>query len=113
MKKIDAYIKKQRLNEIIDQLHEIEGLTGVSVHEIKGFGRSREENLPVHIVDNVLNAVPSVKLEIVCVDNLVDSVVGAVEKGGHTGLHGDGKIYISTVEEAIRISTGDRGEEAV
>ncbi len=113
MKKIDAYIKKQRLNEVIEQLHEIEGLTGVSVHEIKGFGRSREENLPVHIVDNVLNAVPSVKLEIVCVDKLADSVVVAVEKGGHTGLRGDGKIYISTVEDAVRISTGDRGEEAV
>ncbi len=113
MKKIDAYIKKQRLNEVIEQLHMIEGLSGVSVHEIRGFGRSREENMPVHIVDNVIDAIPSVKLEIVCVDSLVDSVVGAVEKGGHTGLRGDGKIYISAVEDAVRISTGDRGEEAV
>ncbi len=67
----------------------------------------------LHIVDNVLNAVPSVKLEIVCVDKLADPVVAAVQKGGHTGLRGDGKIYVSTVEDAVRISTGGRGEEAV
>ena len=113
MKKVDAYIKKQRLNETIEQLHTVQGLTGVSVHEIKGFGRSREENVPVHIVDNVLKAVPSVKLEIICHDNLVNSVVEAVQKGAHTGLRGDGKIYLSPVEEAVRISTGEQGENAV
>ncbi len=113
MKKIDAYIKKQRLNEVIEQLHMIERLTGVSVHELKGFGRSREEDMPVHIVDNIIDAIPSVKLEIVCLDLLVDTVVGAIQKGAHTGLRGDGKIYISNIEEAVRISTGERGEVAI
>ncbi len=113
MKKIDAYIKKQRLSEVIEQLHMIVCLTGVSVHEIKGFGRSREKDIPIHIVDNISHAVPSVKLEIICLDVLVDSVVEAIQKGAHTGLRGDGKIYISNIDDAVRISTGERGDAAI
>ena len=113
MKKIEAYIKSQRLIEVIEDLHEIEGLTGVSVFDIRGFGRTRGENEPVRIVDNAITWVPHVKLEIVCGDDLVETVVEAVQRGAHTGLRADGKIYISTVEDAIRISTGERGETAV
>lgn len=113
MKKIEAYIKSQRLIEVIEDLHEIEGLTGVSVFDIRGFGRTRGENEPVHIVDNTIAGVPHVKLEIVCLDELVEAVVEAVQKGAHTGLRADGKIYVYPVEDAIRISTGERGESAV
>lgn len=113
MKRIDAYIKSNRFVEVIEDLHEIEGLTGVSVMEMKGFGRTRGKDEPVRIVDNNINWVPHVKLEIVCVDALVEQVVGAIQKGAHTGLRADGKIYISPVEDALRISTGERGEAAV
>ena len=113
MKKIEAYIKSQRLVEVIEDLHEIEGLTGVSVFDIRGFGRTRGESEPVRIVDNTITWVPHVKLEIVCSDDLVEAVVGAVQRGAHTGLRADGKIYIYTVEDAIRVSTGERGETAV
>jgi nitrogen regulatory protein PII len=113
MKKIEAYIKSHRLTEVIEDLHGIEGLTGVSVFDIRGFGRSRGKNEPVHIVDNMITWVPHVKLEIVCRDDLVETVVGAIQQGAHTGLRADGKIYIYPVEDAIRISTAERGERAV
>ncbi len=113
MKKIEAYIKSHRLTEVIEDLHGIEGLTGVSVFDIRGFGRTRGEGEPVRIVDNTITWVPHVKLEIVCHDELVEAVINAVQTGAHTGLRADGKIYVSPVEDAIRISTGERGELAV
>lgn len=113
MKRIDAYIKSNRFVEVIEDLHEIEGLTGVSVMDIKGFGRTRGKDEQVRIVDNNINWVPHVKLEIVCRDDLVEEVVGAIRKGAHTGLRADGKIYIYEALDAIRISTGERGEAAV
>jgi nitrogen regulatory protein PII len=113
MKKIEAYIKSHRLTDVVEQLHVIEGLTGVSVHEIKGFGRTRGQDEPVRIVDNAINWMPHVKIEIVCRDMLTDAVIEAILRGAHTGLRADGKIYVSPVEDAIRISTGDRGEDAV
>jgi len=113
MKKIEAYIKKHRLHEVVERLHLIEGLTGVSIHEIQGFGRTRGRDEPVRIVDNAVNWVPHVKLEIFCADALSAPVVEAITVGAHTGLRADGKIYISGVDDAVRISTGERGEGAV
>ena len=113
MKKVEAYIKKHRLNEVIEALHMIDGLTGVSVLDVRGFGRTRNKEGPIHIVDNIATAVPHVKLEIVCMDNLLDTIVDTIQKAAHTGLRADGKIYISDIEDAIRISTGERGEGAV
>ncbi|MBN2106863.1 MAG: P-II family nitrogen regulator [Deltaproteobacteria bacterium] len=113
MRKIEAYIKAHRLQEVVEHLHEIEGLTGVSIHDIQGFGRIRGQDEPVRIVDNAINWIPHVKIEIFCTTATKDRVVAAIMKGAHTGLRGDGKIYVSSVEEAIRISTGDRGESAV
>lgn len=113
MKKIEAYIKAHRLQEVIERLHVIEGLTGVSIHDIKGFGRTRGQDGPVHIVDNAINWVPHVKIEIFCTDMIKARVVDAIMEGAHTGLRADGKIYISPVKEAIRISTGESGDAAV
>ncbi len=113
MKKIEAYIKAHRLNEVVERLHEIEGLTGVSIHDIKGFGRTRGQDEPVRIVDNAINWIPHVKIEVFCATEIREKVVGAIMEGAHTGLRADGKIYVSPVEEAIRISTGDRDESAV
>ena len=113
MKKIEAYIKRHRLNEVVEQLHVIEGLTGVSVHDIKGFGRTRSEGGPVRIVDSTIDQAPHVKVEVFCLDGLVEPVIEAIFNGAHTGLRADGKIYVSRVDDAVRISTGDRGETAV
>jgi nitrogen regulatory protein P-II 1 len=113
MKKIEAYIKTQRLDEVILRLHLIDGLSGVSVQDMKGFGRMRGQTDPVHIVDNTINWVPHVKIEIFCTDEIKNQVVGAILEGAHTGLRADGKIYISDIEDAIRISTGEQGDTAV
>lgn len=113
MKKIEAYIKAHQLQEVIERLHVIEGLTGVSIHDIRGFGRIRGEDAPVHIVDNAVNWIPHVKIELFCSREIQDQVIGAILEGAHTGLRGDGKIYVSQVEGAIRISTGERDAEAV
>ncbi|MBM3330327.1 P-II family nitrogen regulator [candidate division WOR-3 bacterium] len=113
MKKIEAYIKRQRLAAVIERLHGLAGLTGVSVFDIHGFGRSRGESEPVHIEDNGVRWVPHVKIEIVCRDELVEIVISAIQAGAHTGLRADGKVYVSPVEDAVRISTGERGETAV
>jgi len=114
MKKVEAYIKSHRLNEVVEHLHEVEGLTGLTIHEIQGFGRVHAEaDQPVRIVDNTINWQPHVKLEVFCQDGLVNAVVEGIAGGAHTGLRADGKIYVSPVEDAIRISTGERGESAV
>lgn len=113
MKKIEAYIKAMRLNEVIEKLHGLDGLTGVSVHDIRGFGRTRDPEGPVHIVDNTVKAEPHVKLEIICLDNLADEVIKTIQEAAHTGLRADGKIYVSEIKDAVRISTGERGEKAV
>ena len=113
MKEIKAYIKPHKLNAVTKGLHEIENLTGVSVIEVKGFGRSRKKNNPDQIDDDWVFYVPHVKIEIVCLDEMVDQIVSTIQKAAYTGLRGDGKIYISSVDEAIRIETGKRGEESV
>jgi nitrogen regulatory protein PII len=113
MKKIEAYIKTHRQDEVVERLREIKGLTGLSIHEIKGFGRSRAHDETVHIVDTTVNWVPHVKLEVFCSDTLAERVITAILDGAHTGLRGDGKIYVLPVEEAVRISTRERGEAAI
>lgn len=109
MKEIKAYIQKHKLDDVIRALHRIEGLTGLSVIESYGYGigwaRAR--------TPGEIDFQTGVKLEIMCRDDLADSVIAAVAKAAHTGLKGDGKIYIGPIELAVRISTGERGEGAV
>jgi len=100
------------LDEVIEWLHVIDGLTGVSIHEIKGFGRTLSHDTPVRIVDNTDNWVPHVKLETFFPDGIVEQVISAIMEGAHTGLRADGKIYILPVEDAVRISSRERGEDA-
>ncbi|MBE0616589.1 MAG: P-II family nitrogen regulator [Proteobacteria bacterium] len=113
MKEIKAYIQKRKLAPVTLALHKIEGLTGLSVTDVRGFGRGRAKDQPHRVVDDLVDYVTGVKLEIVCRDDLVEDVVRAIEQTAHTGLKGDGKIYVSGVEQAVRISTGERGEPAV
>jgi len=104
MKEINAYIKKHKLHVVTRALRKIDGLTGMSIIESSGFGHSwREANGEPQI-----DSLPGVKLEIICQDELVEEVVSTIEKAAHTGLTGDGKIYINSVEQTVRISTGER-----
>lgn len=113
MKEIKAYIKSHKLSEVTIALHKVEGLTGMSVVDVRGFGRGRAKDSPERIVEDLVDYVPCVRLEVICRDDLVERIVTTIEQTAHTGLKGDGKIYISAVDNAVRISTGERGEEAV
>lgn len=113
MKEIKAYIKPHKLSAVALALHKVEGLTGMSVVDGRGFGRGRAKDAPDSIIDDLTAYIPHVKIEIICRDELVEEVVSLIEKTAHTGLRGDGKIYVSNVGMAVRISTGERGEVAV
>ena len=110
MKHIIAYIQPHKLSPVTMALHKIKGLTGLSVMDIRGFGRGRGHPTTE---EQLYDFVPHVKIEIVCLDELVDEIVSTIQHNAHTGLRGDGKIYVSSVEETVRISTGERGEIAV
>jgi len=112
MKKIEAIIKPFKLDEVKDALHEI-GLQGLTVTEAKGFGRQKGHTELYRGAEYVVDFLPKVKIEIVLEDGLVERAVEAIVEAARTGRIGDGKIFITSVEEAIRIRTGERGGEAV
>ncbi|MGL1901713.1 MAG: P-II family nitrogen regulator [Fibrobacterales bacterium] len=113
MKKIEAYIKEIKKREVIERLHKIDGLTGLSITQVESYGRSRQSDEPIHIVDTPLDDTVHVRLDIVCSDLILQRVIDAIENGAHTGLRSDGKIYVSNIDIAIRIGTGERGDSAV
>jgi len=113
MKMVIAFIKKNRLDEVMLALHKIEGLTGVSSSEVHGFGRDRSRHAPDQKQEISLDFQPHMRLEIACRDELVEKILTTIEWTAHTGLRGDGKIYVLPVEEAVRISNGERDENAV
>ena len=113
MKKIVAYIKPHKLSKVSLALHGVEGLTGMSVMDVRGFGRGQAEDAHTSKTEDLLDFIPHIKIEISCRDALVDELVAVIETTAHTGLRGDGKIYISDLFDAVRIQTGERGELAV
>ena len=112
MKKIEAIIKPFKLDEVKEALHEI-GLQGITVTEAKGFGRQKGHTELYRGAEYVVDFLPKIKLEIVLDDNLVDQAIEAIQKAAHTGRIGDGKIFVSTIEDALRIRTGERGSDAL
>ena len=112
MKKIEAIIKPFKLDDVKDALHEI-GLQGITVLEAKGFGRQKGHTELHRGAEYVVDFLPKVKIEVVLDDALVERAVEAIQQAAHTGRIGDGKIFITNVEEAIRVRTGERGSEAV
>ncbi len=112
MKKIEAIIKPFKLDEVKEALQEV-GLQGITVLEAKGFGRQKGHTELYRGAEYVVDFLPKVKLEIVLADQLVDSAVEAIRKAAQTGRIGDGKIFVSSVEEAIRIRTGETGTDAI
>lgn len=112
MKKIEAIIKPFKLDEVKEALQDV-GVQGLSVVEVKGFGRQKGHTELYRGAEYVVDFLPKVKIEVVLEDDLVDRAVEAIQRAAHTGRIGDGKIFITTVEEAIRIRTGERGGEAI
>jgi nitrogen regulatory protein P-II 1 len=112
MKKVEAIIKPFKLDEVKDALAEV-GIKGMTVTEVKGFGRTGGKREVYRGSAYVVDFVPKVKIEVVVSDALVANVVEAIERSAKTGRIGDGKIFVFAVEEAIRIRTGERGEDAI
>jgi nitrogen regulatory protein P-II 1 len=112
MKKVEAIIKPFKLDEVKDALGEI-GIQGMTVSEVKGFGRTGGKKEVYRGSAYVVDFVPKVKIELVIADGQVNQVIESIEKTAKTGRIGDGKIFVVGIEEAIRIRTGERGEDAV
>ncbi len=112
MKKIEAIIKPFKLDEVREALSEI-GVTGLTVTEVKGFGRQKGHTELYRGAEYVVDFLPKIKLEIVVSDGLADRAVEAIINAARTGKIGDGKIFISSVEQVIRIRTGESGEAAI
>ena len=112
MKKIEAIIKPFKLDEVREALGEA-GVQGVTITEVKGFGRQKGHAELYRGAEYVVDFLPKVKLEVVCTDEMVHQVLESIERVAKTGRIGDGKIFVTPVEEVIRIRTGEKGEDAV
>jgi len=112
MKKIEAVIKPFKLDEVREALSEV-GANGLTVTEVKGFGRQKGHTELYRGAEYVVDFLPKVKIELVVAESMLDAAVEAIIKSAHTGKIGDGKIFVSSIEQVIRIRTGETGEAAV
>ena len=112
MKKITAIIKPFKLDEVRESLAEV-GVTGLTVTEVKGFGRQKGHTELYRGAEYVVDFLPKVKVEVIIADSSVESVIDAIVRAARTGRIGDGKIFVSDVEQVVRIRTGETGEAAV
>jgi len=112
MKKVEAIIKPFKLDEVKDKLNEI-GVRGITVSEVKGFGRQKGHTELYRGAEYVVDFLPKIKMEIVVSDDQVEDVVDTILKTAQTGRIGDGKIFITNLQDTVRIRTGERGEDAI
>ena len=112
MKKIEAIIKPFKLDEVKDELNSI-GILGLTVSEVKGYGRQKGHTELYRGAEYAVDFLPKIKIEMIVLDDIVDDVVEAIKSKAHTGRIGDGKIFISSVDEVIRIRTGEKGKNAI
>jgi len=112
MKQITAVIKPFKLEEVKDGLHDV-GVEGMTVIEVKGFGRQKGHTEIYRGSEYTVDFLPKVKIEVILEDSQVERAVEAIQQAAHTGKIGDGKIFITNVEDAIRIRTGERGRDAI
>ncbi|HCY75088.1 MAG TPA: GlnB [Ignavibacteriales bacterium] len=113
MKEIKAIIRDFKLDAVITELNKIEGLPGITISEIKGFGKSKAKDEQDKISEGLHEFVPRVKIELVVHNNIVDHVVDTIQRIAHTGNPGDGKIFVTEVSNVVKIRTNERGEEAI
>ena len=112
MKKIEAIIKTVKLDEVKNSLSQI-GIQGLTVYEAKGFGRQKGHTELYRGAEYVVDFLPKVKIEIIIDDELVEQALECIEQSAKTGRIGDGKIFVSSIDQAIRIRTGEKGNEAI
>ena len=112
MKKVEAIIKPFKLDEVKDELNKI-GVLGLTVSEVKGYGRQKGHTELYRGAEYAIDFLPKIKIEIVISEKLVDDVIDVIKEKAQTGRIGDGKIFISTIEETVRIRTGETGEKAI
>ncbi len=112
MKKIDAVVKPFKLDEVREALSEI-GVSGLTVTEVKGFGRQKGHTELYRGAEYVVDFLPKVKIEIVVADNMLEQAIEAIVKAARTGKIGDGKIFVTSVEQVVRIRTGETNESAI
>ena len=112
MKKIEAIIKPFKLDEVKEALQDV-GVQGLSVIEVKGFGRQKGHTELYRGAEYVVDFLPKVKIEVAVADSVVDQTIEAITKAANTGKIGDGKVFVSALEQVIRIRTGETGEDAI
>jgi nitrogen regulatory protein P-II 1 len=112
LKKIEAIIKPFKLDEVKEALNEV-GIQGITVSEVKGFGRQKGHTELYRGAEYVVDFIPKIKMEIIVNDEIATKVVETIEQAAKTGRIGDGKIFVTSVEDVIRIRTGERGEDAI
>jgi nitrogen regulatory protein P-II 1 len=112
MKKIEAVIKPFKLDDVKDALGKL-GIQGMTIQEVKGFGRQRGHTELYRGAEYVVDFLPKVKIDVLVDDDKVEAVVATMQEAAHTGRIGDGKVFITPVEEAVRIRTGERGAAAL
>jgi nitrogen regulatory protein PII len=113
MKQVIAFIKPHQLSRVAMGLRDIPGLTGMSIGRGQGFGRGRAKGAAHRIIEDAMAYIPHLRLEVFCSDEQLEEVVTVIASNAHTGLNGDGKIYVTEVVTAVRISNGERGGVAV
>jgi len=112
MKKIEAIIKPFKLEEVKDALYEL-GVEGMTISEVKGFGRQKGHTEIYRGSEYTVDFLPKIKIEVVLADSMIDSAVAAIVKAAKTGKIGDGKVFVSTIQNAVRIRTEETGEKAI
>ncbi len=112
MKKIEAIIKPFKLDDVVDSLSEM-GVEGLNVSEVRGFGRQKGRTEIYRGAEYIVDFLPKIKIEVIVPDSLAQSTVETIRQAAHTGKVGDGKIFVSNIEQAFRIRTGDRDESAL
>jgi nitrogen regulatory protein P-II 1 len=112
VKKIEAIIKPFKLDEVREALSEV-GITGLTVTEVKGFGRQKGHTELYRGAEYVVDFLPKIKVEVVVTDSIVEQAIDAIVKSAHTGKIGDGKIFVVPVEQVVRIRTGETNEQAI
>ena len=112
MKKIEAIVKPFKLDEVREALSEI-GVTGLTVTEVKGFGRQRGHTELYRGAEYVVDFLPKVRIEVILPDDMIERAIEAIIRAARTGKIGDGKIFVTAVEQVVRIRTGESGEQAV
>ncbi len=113
MKEIKAIIQPFMLTRVVTALHKIEGLPGITISEIKGFGKTRGGKEKELSDEGIFEFVPKNKIEIVVQDELAETVVNSIQENAHTGNPGDGKIFVTEVSDVVKIRTNERGEGAI